>query len=287
MNHHLNTNIAVDYDVNIALFLDSVKFWTFNNLANKRNVHDGFCWTYNTLEAFQITFPFWTKRQLETIISNAVNAGLIMKGNYNKNRYDRTCWYALTYKAYDYFPELKALAFAETLYSSISPKCEMNFTEWGNLFLGIVTPIPDTKPDTKPYITTIGTSTEVPEGETNLPVPTPKPKKPRVISFGIEQLLEDNPHNIDKQQIEDWAQVRKSKRAPITKTTWNKINKTLTLIQSEANVSPADAFETMVASGWQSIELKYFLSRTAPLPKKSKTLAELTHGIDLNQVYFL
>lgn len=267
MNHHLNTNIAVDYDVNIALFLDSVKFWTFNNLANKRNVHDGFCWTYNTLEAFQVTFPFWTKRQLETIISNAVKAGLIMKGNYNKNRYDRTCWYALTYKAYDYFPELKAPVFAETLYLSISPKCEMNFTDWGNLFLGIVTPIPDTKPDTKPSINTIGTSDDVPQGEDKSLILSPKPKKQKPESFGIEALLSDNPHGIDQQHLEDWIKVRKSKRAAITKTTWNKINRTLEIIEREAQVKPRDAFETMVASGWQSIELKYFLGKTAPAPK--------------------
>lgn len=267
MNHHLNTNIAVDYDVNIALFIDSVKFWTFNNLANKRNIYDGFCWTYNTLEAFQATFPFWTKRQLETIINNAVEAGLLMKGNYNKNRYDRTCWYALTYKAYDYFPELKTLNFAETLYLSISPNCEMNFPEWGNQFLGIVTPIPDTKPDTKPYINTIGTSDDVPQKKEKESILSPKPKRPKPESFGLDALLNDNPHGIDAQHLEDWIKVRKSKRAAITKTTWNKINRTLSTIERETQIKPCDAFETMVASGWQSIELQYFLGKTAPVPK--------------------
>jgi hypothetical protein len=130
-----------------------------------------------------------------------------------------------------------------------------------------VTPIPDTKPDTKPSINTIGTSDDVPQDEDKSLILSPKPKKQKPESFGIEALLSDNPHGIDQQHLEDWIKVRKSKRAAITKTTWNKINRTLEIIEREAQVKPRDAFETMVASGWQSIELKYFLGKTAPAPK--------------------
>ena len=107
MEHAFNTSVAKEYCVDIAILLNNFKNWTIDNLANNINIRDGLCWTRNTLDAFQVTFQFWTRRQLETIISNAVKAGLIKKGNYNKNRYDRTCWYALTYKSYDYFTELR------------------------------------------------------------------------------------------------------------------------------------------------------------------------------------
>src|SRR5690349_5519487 len=70
MEHAFNTNIAAQYDVNIAILLHNFKFWTFNNLANKRNIYDGLCWSYDTLEALGETFPYWSRRQLERVINN-------------------------------------------------------------------------------------------------------------------------------------------------------------------------------------------------------------------------
>jgi len=259
MTHYVNTNIAIEYDVNVALFCEHLKNWTFNNLANKRNVFDGFCWTYNTLEAFLIQFPFWTRRQLETVINRAVSTGLVLKDNYNKNRYDRTCWYALSYKAYDYFPELKKPEFAESLYLSISPKCEINFSEWGNQFLGIVTPIPILITNTNNN-NTIGTSDEVAEEPEIQEVK--KRKRNVKPAFGIEDLQADNPHLIETSMLNDWLEVRASKKNRVTQTAWNKINRTLTLIENEAKIPAREAFETMVTGAWQSLELKYFLNNS-------------------------
>jgi len=165
MEHAFNVTIATQFDIDTALFLQHLKHWTFKNLANKNHIHDGFCWTYDTLEAFHDIFPYWTKRQMERVITNALKAGLIIKGNYNTTGYDRTCWYALTYKSYWFFPELANEKYLKLLYLSISPNGEMSgnhhFTEWGNQFPRSVTPIPYTIPDTKKKtpIVPLGTDT--------------------------------------------------------------------------------------------------------------------------------
>lgn len=82
--------------------------------------------------------------------------------------------------------------------------------------------------------------------------------KPETNQLTIEKLLSDNPHSLDKEVIQDWLEVRKNKKNKVTPTAWSRINKNLTLIHKQAGVSPKEAFETMVASGWQSLELKYF-----------------------------
>ena len=150
MNHSFNVKVAVDFSVNIALFLEHLKFWTFKNLANKSNIYDGKCWSYDTIEALADYFPYWTKSQRETVINSAVAAGLVVKGNYNKTKFDRTVWYALTETAYGYFPELMAEKYLQTLYSSVSENSEMDFLTFGNLFPKNRTPIPDTQPGTDP-----------------------------------------------------------------------------------------------------------------------------------------
>ena len=61
--------------------------------------------------------------------------------------------------------------------------------------------------------------------------------------------------------LKDWLDVRKHKRSKVTKTAWNKINKTLMQVKESLSLSPIEAFETMVTNGWLSMELKYFLPR--------------------------
>lgn len=175
MEHAFNVNIAKEYDIDTALFLQHLKFWTFRNLANKKHIHDGLCWTYSTQEALSDIFPYWTRRQIQRVINNCINKELIIKGNYNKSSYDRTNWYALTNKCYWLFPELADEKYLKLLYLSVNanktspsliepngaisnclsaPNGAMEFTEWCNEWPRSVQPIPDTKTDTKTDITT-------------------------------------------------------------------------------------------------------------------------------------
>jgi hypothetical protein len=148
--HAFSVGIANDFGINVALFLGHLAFWSEKNLANNKHIHDGLVWCYDTLEAMRDYFPYFTKRQVEHMINKCVNAGLVTSGNYNKHGYDRTCWYALTPTAYFYFPHLATEKYLKRLYSTISQKCEMDFTKWGNAFRKNVTPIPDTDPDPTP-----------------------------------------------------------------------------------------------------------------------------------------
>lgn len=136
MINHFNSNVAVAHGINAAIFIQALSQWTFNNLANKRHLYDGHCWSYNTLEAYESIFPWWNRRQVETLINNLVKEGLILKANYNKHKYDRTCWYALTYKCLNFYPELMKENLIQPMLETISQKCEMETLDFGgNTFL--------------------------------------------------------------------------------------------------------------------------------------------------------
>jgi hypothetical protein len=268
MINHFNSNIAVAYGINTAIFVQQLSQWTFINLVNKRNLHDGLCWSFNTLEAYEDIFPYWSKRQLETLISNAVRDGLVVKGNYNKHKYDRTCWYALTHKGLSFFPELITEKHLRTLAESISHNCEMydlslphegnvkkHFAELCQAFHINVTTIP-TSNTTKDNISKdiLGNQLEDEIKQTS------KPKKG---TFGVKELKEDNPHDIPESMLSDWLEVRNVKKNKVTATAWNKINKTLSVIEQKLNIKPHEAFETMVTRAWQSLELEYFQNNSA------------------------
>lgn len=96
MQHHFNTEIAKQYDIITAILLDNFYYWIEKNRLNERNLKDGRYWTYNTKKAIAEWFPYLNERQLDYALKKMVEQGLLIKGNYNENKYDRTLWYAIT-----------------------------------------------------------------------------------------------------------------------------------------------------------------------------------------------
>ncbi|MCP3678935.1 MAG: hypothetical protein GY782_01005, partial [Gammaproteobacteria bacterium] len=137
MNHSFDIKVAEKYGVPEAILLENIAFWIKKNIANKKNFHDGEYWTYNSAEAFTELFPYWTRRQIEHTLKKMHDKGLILKGCYNKMKYDRTTWYALT----------------ETS-KSLYDICEINATKDGNQDTDYVEPIPDINTNIKPDINT-------------------------------------------------------------------------------------------------------------------------------------
>lgn len=154
-SHGFNVGIATDFkSPDMALWVGHIGYWAEKNLASNKHIHDGLVWCYDTLDALCDIFPYYSRRQIETIIDNSIKEGLVTRGNYNRTSYDRTGWYALTPKAYFYFQHLLTDKYLKRLYLSISQICEMDFTEYVNGFPRSVTTIPDTDPDPDPVIKT-------------------------------------------------------------------------------------------------------------------------------------
>lgn len=95
MEHSFNVEVAKRYGVTAAIFIHSLYFWIAKNEANGRHYYDGKSWTYNSLSALTKLFPYFTKSQIRTVISKCESEGAVIKGNFNKAGYDKTCWYAL------------------------------------------------------------------------------------------------------------------------------------------------------------------------------------------------
>lgn len=102
--HHFNIADAQQYGVDAAILLHNLKFWLEKNLANKHNIHDGRVWTYNTQNAWVALFPYFTRRQIQRILKTLVEAGLLLKGNYNEDRFDKTVWYSLNLPEFEVNP---------------------------------------------------------------------------------------------------------------------------------------------------------------------------------------
>lgn len=146
MEHSYDIEMAVQHGPLAAIFIKNFQFWITKNKCAGRNRRDGRTWTYCTLKELVGWYPYFTRRQIETILNNLVKKGIILKGNYNKSGYDRTNWYAFVNE-----PEF-IKDYAKPTKTSISQNCEMEITEWGNGNHETVSPIPDTKSTIKTTI---------------------------------------------------------------------------------------------------------------------------------------
>ena len=107
MHHYFNTEIAKEVGVNAAVILENIAHWVFRNQVSNKNHFNGHYWTYNSNAAMAELFPYMNARQVRYALDALRKAGLILTGNYNKNRYDRTLWYTVSdYCAEKYFSEI-------------------------------------------------------------------------------------------------------------------------------------------------------------------------------------
>ena len=96
MFHAFDVDIAAEYGVKEAILIQFFYFWHTVNEANGNNFRDGRYWSYNSVKAFEKLFPYMTKDQIRRTLERLVDKGLIIKGTFNTNTYDRTSWYALS-----------------------------------------------------------------------------------------------------------------------------------------------------------------------------------------------
>lgn len=130
--HFFDIHIAERYGVNCAVILQNIWHWIRKNEANGVNYYDGNYWTYNSTKAFKELFPYLTQKQIETALKKLRDENILVTGNYNVVKYDRTLWYSITEKG-----------------KSILLTGEMETTFKGNGFSPQVEPIPDINTDSK------------------------------------------------------------------------------------------------------------------------------------------
>lgn len=99
MNHAFNIDIAEKYGIKEAILIENIAHWIKKNYANKKHIHEGKVWSYNSVEAFKDQFPYMSAKQIRYALNKLEDAEVIKSGNYNKAKYDRTKWYTIIDKS--------------------------------------------------------------------------------------------------------------------------------------------------------------------------------------------
>jgi hypothetical protein len=84
--------------LNEAIIVQQIHYWNEINKKNNNNFRDGYHWTFNSYQQWIEQFPFWSEKTIKRTITGLENIGIIVSGNYNKMKIDRTKWYRIDEK---------------------------------------------------------------------------------------------------------------------------------------------------------------------------------------------
>jgi len=90
--------LAVKIGLNESVIIQQIHYWNEINKKLDNNYKDNNYWTFNSVEQWKLQFPFWSSSTIKRAIAKLQGMKLIVTGNYNKYRYDKTKWYRIDYK---------------------------------------------------------------------------------------------------------------------------------------------------------------------------------------------
>lgn len=80
-----------------AIILQQVHYWT----QKKLNIRDGYSWVYNSMKEWHKQFYWISESKVKRIFTKLEKTGVLITGNYNKAKFDKTKWYRIDYGALD------------------------------------------------------------------------------------------------------------------------------------------------------------------------------------------
>ena len=105
MKHYFYVEVARLYGLHEAVIFSHVLFWIKHNRAKGREPRNGRFWMYQSVAKMAEELGYLSPKQIRTALNNLVNAGVLVVGEFNKDRRDRTAWYSFSDRWFDILRE--------------------------------------------------------------------------------------------------------------------------------------------------------------------------------------
>ena len=109
-DHAFDPIFAKKYGIVSAVLIHDFAYWINHNRANQKNMHDGMYWTYNSAKAFARMYPYMGRSQIYSALNKMIDDGIIIKSEFNYEKWDHTPWYTITDKGYAVIAECAMLS---------------------------------------------------------------------------------------------------------------------------------------------------------------------------------
>jgi hypothetical protein len=90
----LSPALAEEIGLNESILFLQIEYW----IAISNNERNGRRWTYQSTSDIKETFPFWSESTVKRIVNSLKRQDLIIIGNYNQWKGDKTRWFAINFE---------------------------------------------------------------------------------------------------------------------------------------------------------------------------------------------
>lgn len=98
MKHYFNVAVAKEVGINAAVVFENLSFWIKHNEKAGKNGRQGTYWMFSSQKDIAQQFEYLSVKQIRLAIEKLIIAEYIKVDCFNRHKYDRTQWYALTEK---------------------------------------------------------------------------------------------------------------------------------------------------------------------------------------------
>ncbi len=94
--HAFNQGLAISIGIEPAILFTHITYWLqINAFRNPDDKIDGCYWMYESQKQMSEFLGYLSEDQVSRALKVLIKKGLIIKGNYNRNAFDRTSWYTV------------------------------------------------------------------------------------------------------------------------------------------------------------------------------------------------
>lgn len=98
----INRVLAKLIGLNEAIVVQQLHYWIKINEDKKQNFFENRYWTYNSIKSWhENEFSFWSYDTVKRTFKSLEEKGILISGNFNKIKWDKTKWYTINYDKLD------------------------------------------------------------------------------------------------------------------------------------------------------------------------------------------
>ena len=94
--HSFNVSLASRFGVVEALIIQHSYYWYKCNEGNEDMTKDGHTWFYRSVSQIADVYPYLSVDKVRRAIDRLVENGILIKGNYNTDKFKKANWYSLS-----------------------------------------------------------------------------------------------------------------------------------------------------------------------------------------------
>lgn len=94
--YSFDTQLAKECGVEAAILYNDIVHWISFNAQHEYVHKEGKVWSFSTYKQIADRIEFLTERQVKYAMEKLIDKGLIIKGNFNPNVFDKTSWFTIS-----------------------------------------------------------------------------------------------------------------------------------------------------------------------------------------------